>query len=185
MKWITRERPKIDRIACPWLIKNFIDKEAEFHFVPPQNVLAKSLELGAIPFDIPDVEYSHYGDNATFDYFLKKHNLTTNSALKKMAVIVRAADTDRHHLAPEAAGLWAISAGLSYNIQDDHKLLEIGFMIYDALYSWANNLTPKKHLDCSPFEKILHEIYVNHIKKEKGKKTPNWVKQLKAIVQDQ
>jgi hypothetical protein len=144
MKWITRERPKIDRIACPWLIKNFIDAEAEFIFVPKQQVFTKAKELDAIPYDIPGAEYSHEGDDCTFDYIIKKHNLT-DPALQQIAIIVRAADTDSFQLAPQAAGLWAISAGLSYNYKDDHEQLGIGLIIYDALYSWAKYVQDEKH----------------------------------------
>jgi AraC-like DNA-binding protein len=183
MKWITRERPKIDRLACPWLIKTFIDKEAEFFFVPANEVLNKSIEVDAIPFDIPNVEYSHYEEKVTFDYFLKKHNLT-DPALHRMAIIVRGADTDRHDLAPEVAGLWAITLGLSHNIKDDVKLLEIGFILYDALYTWVKHLTDVKHLEGSPFEKMLHEVYLKFIKNKKGK-SPTWVKELKHLIQDQ
>ena len=110
MKWITRERPKIDRIACPWLIKNFVDPEAEFIYVPKQMVLARAKELGAIPYDIPGAEYSHEGDECTFDFIIRKHGLT-DPALRQLALIVRAADTDRFHLAPQAAGLWAYRPG--------------------------------------------------------------------------
>ena len=144
MKWITRERPKIDRIACPWLIKNFVDPEAEFIYVPKQMVLARAKELGAIPYDIPGAEYSHEGDECTFDFIIRKHGLT-DPALRQLALIVRAADTDRFHLAPQAAGLWAISAGLSYNIPDDQEMLAIGMHLYQALYSWAKHLQSEKH----------------------------------------
>lgn len=184
MKWITRERPKIDRIACPWLIKNFIDKEAEFIFVPYDNVLPRSKELNAIPFDIPNVEYTHYEEKSTFDYFLQKHSLA-DPALTKMAIIIRGADTDRHNLAPEVAGLWAISAGLAYNFKDDYKLLEVGFLLYDALYSWAKHLSNSKHLDNSPFEKLLHEVYLKLLASKDRKKSPKWVKELKELIQDQ
>src|SRR4029077_3652454 len=109
MKWITRERPKIDRIACPWLIKNFVDQNAEFIYVPKEQVFEKAKELDAIPYDIPGAEYSHYGDACTFDYIVKKHNLT-DDAIHQIATIVRGADTASFHLAPQAAGLWAISA---------------------------------------------------------------------------
>ncbi|HEY5823787.1 MAG TPA: chromate resistance protein ChrB domain-containing protein, partial [Cyclobacteriaceae bacterium] len=122
MKWITRERPKIDRIACPWLIKRFIDKEAEIIYVPFDQVIEKSKELHAIPFDLPDVEYTHYGDECTFDYIIKKHKIN-DPALNVLAIIVRGADTDRHDLASQSSGLWAIAAGLSYNIKDDQQLL--------------------------------------------------------------
>ncbi len=144
MKWITRERPKIDRIACPWLIKNFVDSEAEFMFVPKEKVIEKAKELVAIPFDIPGVEYSHEGEFCTFDTILKKHNLT-DPALYQLALIVRGADTDRFDLAQQSAGLWAISAGLSYNHKNDFEMLAIGMKIYDALYSWAKFVSDEKH----------------------------------------
>jgi hypothetical protein len=144
MKWITRERPKIDRIACPWLIKNFVDTEAEFIYVPAEQVFEKAHELKAIPYDIAGAEYSHYGDQCSFDYIIKKHGFN-DPALIRIADIVRGADTDRFDLAPQAAGLWAISAGLSYNIQDDHRQLEVGMLIYDALYSWAKYVQHEKH----------------------------------------
>jgi len=144
MKWITRERPKIDRIACPWLIKNFIDKEAEFIYVPKEQVFEKAGELDAIPYDIPGAEYSHYGEECTFDFIIKKHQVT-DAALLQIAGIVRGADTDRFELAPQSAGLWAISAGLSYNYKDDHEMLAIGMKIYEALYSWATYVQAEKH----------------------------------------
>jgi hypothetical protein len=144
MKWITRERPKIDRIACPWLIKNFVDSQAEFIYVSKEQVFAKAKELGAIPYDIPGAEYSHEGDFCTFDYIIKKHNIH-DPAIGQIAKIVRGADTDSFELAPQAAGLWAISAGLSYNIKDDHVQLELGMKIYDALYSWAKFVKHEKH----------------------------------------
>lgn len=144
MKWITRERPKIDRIACPWLIKNFVDKDAEFVYVPKEQVFEKAAALQAIPYDIPGAEYTHYEDQCTFDYIIKKHHLT-DPALFQLASIVRGADTDRFYIAPQAAGLWAISAGLSYNIRDDHKMLAIGMQLYDALYSWAKFVQDEKH----------------------------------------
>jgi hypothetical protein len=144
MKWITRERPKIDRIACPWLIKKFVDIDAEFIYVPKDKVFEKALELNAIPYDIPRSEYSHYGDECSFDFIIKKHQLN-DPALKQLATIVRGADTDRFEIAPQAAGLWAISAGLSYNYNDDHEQLKIGMKIYDALYSWAKYAPEEKH----------------------------------------
>ena len=144
MKWITRERPKIDRIACPWLIKNFVDTEAEFIYVPKENVFKESENSGAIPYDIPGAEYSHEGEYCTFDFIIKKHQLTDN-ALQQMAVIIRGADTDRFDLAKQSAGLWAISAGLSYNYKNDFEMLEIGMKIYDALYSWAKYVSDERH----------------------------------------
>lgn len=144
MKWITRERPKIDRIACPWLLKNFVDKDAEFIYVSKEQVFAKAKELEAIPYDIPGAEYTHEGDYCTFDYIVKKHN-TTDLAIQQIATIVRGADTDCFQLAPQAAGLWAISAGLSYNYKDDHEQLTIGMKIHDALYSWSKYVQDEKH----------------------------------------
>ena len=144
MKWITRERPKIDRIGCPWLIKNFVDVEAEFIYVPKEVVFERAQALNAIPYDIMGAEYSHEGERCTFDYIVKKHSLT-DPALLQIAEIVRGADTDRFDLAPQAAGLWAISSGLSYNYSDDHAMLEIGLKIYDALYSWAKFQQNEKH----------------------------------------
>lgn len=182
MKWITRERPKIDRIACPWLIRRFVDKEAEFIYVPFEEVISKSKELNAIPFDLPEVEYTHYGDECTFDYIIKKHKLE-DAALKVMAVIVRGADTDRHDIASQSSGLWAISAGLSHNVSDDQILLEKGMMIYDALYSWAKHLQNEKHTQ-NPIENLLLDVYKKFLKHKSGK-VPGWAKELKEIIQDQ
>ena len=185
MKWITRDRPKIDRIACPWLIRKFIDHEAEFIYVSYDSVLEKAKELSAIPFDIPNVEFTHYNEFSTFDYFVKKYEID-DPAIAIIAGIVRGADTDRHDIAKESAGLWAISAGLSYNIQDDYKLLEQGIIIYDALYSWAKHLYKQNHLQNSPFENLLHEVYIRFLNEKKSSnKTPSWVKDLKEIIQDQ
>jgi hypothetical protein len=186
MKWITRERPKIDRIACPWLIKKFVDKDAEFIYVPFNQVIDKAKELNAIPFDIPGIEFTHYNDQCTFDYIIKKYEIN-DPAVLIMAVIIRGADTDRHDIAKESAGLWAVSSGLAYNITDDHKLLETGMFIYDALYSWATHLYKQKHLQNSPFENLLHEVYNRFLqpKETNKKKVPGWVKELKEIIQDQ
>lgn len=186
MKWITRERPKIDRLACPWLIKKFVDTDAEFIFVPYKEVPDKAKQLKAIPFDVPDVEFTHYEDKCTFDYIIKKYKIEDQAVLA-MAVIVRGADTDRHDIAKEAAGLLAISAGLSHNITDDYKLLETGMIIYDALYSWAAYLQQQKHLQNSPFENLLHEVYKKFLadRAKDKKKIPDWVKDLKEMIQDQ
>ncbi|MCD0465953.1 chromate resistance protein ChrB domain-containing protein [Flavobacterium sp. ENC] len=186
MKWITRERPKIDRIACPWLISKFVDQDAEFIYVPFNEVLIKAKELEAIPFDIPDVEFTHYNEQSTFDYIVKKFKID-DPAILIIAGIVRGADTDRHEIAKESAGLWAISAGLSYNITDDYKLLETGMVLYDALYSWATYLYKQNHLQNSPFENLLHQVYNKFLseKKSKNKKTPSWVTDLKEMIQDQ
>jgi len=144
MKWITRERPKIDRIACPWLITRFIDREPEFLYVPTVDVLKVSVETGAIPFDIPGVELSHEGKLCSFDTFLKKYGLA-DPALHDLAVIVRGADTDRHGLAPQCAGLLAISLGLSHNFTDDHEMLKHGMVMYDALYAWCCHARGESH----------------------------------------
>ncbi|TKK71626.1 helix-turn-helix domain-containing protein [Ilyomonas limi] len=184
MKWITRERPKIDRIACPWLIKHFVDKEAEFMYVPAEQVKERAQAIGAIPFDIPDVEFSHHEDKCTFDYIIEKYSLT-DPALQTMALIVRGADTDRHDIASQAAGLWAISAGLAYNIQDDYELLQKGMMLYDALYNWAKYLQKVKHTQ-NPVDHVFIDVYNKFIKQQSAqKKTPAWVKELKQIIQDQ
>jgi hypothetical protein len=144
MKWITRERPKIDRIACPWLIKKFVDTDAEFIYVPKEKVFDKAKELNAIPYDLPGAEYTHEGSDCTFDYIVKKHKIV-DPAVQEIAKIVRGADTDSFELAPQSAGLWAISAGLSFNYKNDHEMLSIGMKIYDALYSWAKYVQDEKH----------------------------------------
>jgi len=144
MQWITRERPKIDRIACPWLIKRFIDPEAEFLYVPTEAVFRVAEETGAIPYDIPGAELSHVDELCSFDTFLQKYWLT-DPALQSLAVIVRGADTDRLDLAPQAAGLLAISLGLSHNFQDDHEMLSYGLVIYDALYAWCKYVQAERH----------------------------------------
>ena len=144
MKWITRERPKIDRIACPWLIARFIDQAAEFVFAPPADVKRLAQELDAIPFDVEGVELSHEGPLCSFDALLAKYHLDDPS-LQELAVIVRGADTARLELAPQAAGLLAISLGLSYNFSDDREQLKQGFVLYDALYSWSRHVRGETH----------------------------------------
>lgn len=136
MKWITREKPIIDRVACPWLIKRFVDKDAEFIFVPTNQVMDKAIEYNAIPFDMPNAEYTHEGELCTFDFILKKHDLK-DPVLHRIAEIVRGGDTGHSDIAPQVAGLWAISAGLSYNLDDDQEMISVGMKIYDALYTWA------------------------------------------------
>jgi hypothetical protein len=136
-RWVTRERPKIDRIACPWLIRRFVDPGAEFLYVPTPEVRRTAQEETAVPYDIPDVEFSHDGELCSFDAFLKKFHLEKDPALADLAVIVRGADTNRLDLAPQAAGLAAISLGLSRNFADDHEMLEHGMVVYDALYAWC------------------------------------------------
>lgn len=144
MKWVTRERPKIDRIACPWLIARFIDDAPEFLYVPSNQVLAVAADTGALPYDVPDVELSHVGELCSFDAFLTKYHLT-DPALHQLAVIVRAADTARLDLAPQAAGLLALSLGLSRNFTDDHEMLRHGMLMYDALYSWCQSDRTETH----------------------------------------
>lgn len=183
MKWITREHPKIDRLACPWLIRRFVDKNAEIIYVPFDQVIQTSKELGAIPFDLPNVEYTHYGDQCTFDYIIKKHKLT-DPALNIMAEIVRGADTDRHDIAAQASGLWAISAGIAHNIRDDQKLLDTGMVIYDGLYSWARHLQDVRHTQ-NPIESLFLEVHKKVLKGKSGKRVPQWAQELKEIIQDQ
>ena len=144
MKWITRERPKIDRIACPWLIARFIDKNPEFIYVPAKDVLKAAKEKNAIPYDVPDVELSHVGELCSFDAFLKKYEMK-DPALQTLAAIVRGADTSRLDLMPQSAGLYAISLGLSHNYSDDHEMLKQGMVIYDALYSWCRSCQSEAH----------------------------------------
>ena len=144
MKWVTRERPKIDRIACPWLIARFIDKAPEFWYVPADKVLDVARDTGAIPYDVPGVEMSHVGELCSFDAFLRKYKLT-DPALQQLAVIVRGADTARLDLAPQAAGLFAISLGLSRTFSDDHEMLRHGMVMYDALYAWCRDCQKEAH----------------------------------------
>lgn len=144
MKWITRTRPKIDRIACPWLIRRFIDADAEFIFVPADQVHEQAATLDAIPFDVEGVELSHDGPLCSFDAILRKYELT-DPALQEIAVIVRGADTEHLELAPQAAGLLAISLGLSRNFADDHEQLAHGMVIYDALYAWSKHARAERH----------------------------------------
>jgi hypothetical protein len=141
---VTRERPKIDRIACPWLIKRFIDPQAEFIYVPNDSVFDEAKKLDAIPYDISGTEYSHYGEECTFDFIVKKYGLT-DKAILEIANIVRGADTHRFDLAEQSAGLWAICAGLSFNYKNDLDQLEIGMKLYDALYSWAKYVKTEIH----------------------------------------
>ncbi len=144
MKWITRERPKIDRIACPWLVVRYIDPEAEFLYVPSADVLRLAAETGAIPYDIPGVELSHVGELCSFDTFLKKYGLS-DPALQQLAAIVRGADTSRLDLTPQSAGLYAISLGLSKNFTNDHEMLGHGLVMYDALYAWCRHCQAESH----------------------------------------
>ena len=144
MQWITRERPKIDRIACPWLIARFIDKAPEFLYVPASEVLSTAKATGAVPYDIPNVELSHVGELCSFDAFLAKYGLD-DPALRQLAVIVRGADTSRLDLTPQSAGLYALSLGLSHNFSDDHEMLRHGMLMYDALYAWCRSCQAETH----------------------------------------
>jgi rhodanese-related sulfurtransferase len=135
-RWVTREHPKIDRIACPWLVLRFINPEAEFIYVPPSDVLKVAAERGAIPYDIKDVEFGHAGERCSFDAIIG-HFGVADPALDRLATIVRGADTSRPDLAPQCEGLLAISYGLSANFPDDHDMLKHGLVIYDALYTWC------------------------------------------------
>lgn len=144
MKWITRERPKIDRIACPWLIQRFVDKKAEFLYVPSQDVLRVAKEKDAIPYDVPLVELTHVGQQCSFDAFIKKYNLK-DSALEHLAEIVRAADTNTPEKSPQAPGLLAITLGLSQNIPNDHEMLKVGLTLYEALYTWCKSMVNERH----------------------------------------
>ncbi|HEU5218177.1 MAG TPA: chromate resistance protein ChrB domain-containing protein [Gemmatimonadales bacterium] len=144
MKWVTRRRPKIDRIACPWLIRRFIDPQAEFLFVPPDEVRRVAAEQDAIPFDVEGVELSHVGPLCSFDALLSKYRLT-DPALQELARIVRGADTAQLGLAPQCAGLLAISLGLSHNFADDQEQLRHGMVVYDALYSWCRDVRSETH----------------------------------------
>ena len=145
MKWITRERPKIDRIACPWLIARFIDKAPEFLYVPAGDVLRVAQETGAVPYDVPGVEMTHAGELCSFDAFMAKHQLHDDPALAQLALIVRGADTDRLKLTPQSAGLYAISLGLSQCFRDDHAMLAQGMVMYDALYAWCQSCQGETH----------------------------------------
>lgn len=136
-RWVTRERPKIDRIACPWLVARFVDPEAEFLYVPSRDVLRAAKEREAIPYDVPDVRFSHDGELCSFDAFLKAYRLTSDPALARLALIVRGADTGHLELAPQAPGLLALSLGMSRNFKDDHEMLKHGLVMYDALYAWC------------------------------------------------
>jgi len=144
MKWVTRERPKIDRIACPWLIARFIDTEPDFRYVPAGEVLAVAQKTGAVPYDIPGVEMSHVGELCSFDAFLSKYALD-DPALAQLATIVRGADTSRLDLAPQSPGLYALSLGLSQTFADDHEMLKHGMVMYDALYAWCKSCQAETH----------------------------------------
>ena len=143
---MTRRRPKIDRVACPWLIRRFIDADARILFVDPPEVPAVARRPAAFPFDIEGVELSHEGERCTFDTMLKLFGLESEPSLARLALIVRGADTARPDLAPEAAGLHAVSLGLSALAgDDDHGLLRHGFIVYDALFAWLRFAADERH----------------------------------------
>jgi rhodanese-related sulfurtransferase len=144
--WVTRRRPKLDRVACPWLIRRFLDPQARILFVDPDQVQNVARESGGVPFDIKDVELSHEGERCTFDTMLKLFGLEDEPSLAKLALIVRGADTARPDLAPEAAGLHAVALGLSALAgDDDHGLLQHGFLVYDALFAWLRFAADERH----------------------------------------
>ncbi|CAJ0817874.1 Protein ChrB [Ralstonia wenshanensis] len=145
MQWITRERPKIDRIACPWLIARFIDETPDFLYVPPGDVLRLARDTGAIPYDVPGVELSHVGELCSFDAFLDKYRLGDDPALQHLARIVRGADSSRLDMTPQSSGLYAISLGLSHVFADDLAMLEHGLVMYDALYAWCKHCQAETH----------------------------------------
>ena len=144
MKWVTRHRPKIDRIACPWLIARFVDNEPEFLYVPPERVMAVAKETGAIPYDVEGVELTHEGPLCSFDAILKKYGLR-DPALAEMAAIIRGADTNRHDLAAQCPGVYAVLIGLSHVFGDDHEQLRHGMVVCDALYAWCKQARGEKH----------------------------------------
>jgi hypothetical protein len=149
MKWITREKVKVDRVACPWLIRKFVDKDAEFHFVPADKVLEEAEHLGATPFDVKGVELGHHGKECSFEAILKKYDLAGDSALVLLAKIVNGADTDNtlwHQ--PEGAGLEAIAEGFRHlGFKDDHEINAAEWIVYDALYAYCQEMVRQGKLD--------------------------------------
>ena len=143
-KWITRERPKIDRIACPWLIRRFIDPLAEFLYVPAAQVVSAAKSLSATPYDVPNVQFSHRGEECSFDAFISDFEIN-DPVLSDLAAIVRGADTGRPKLTPQSPGLLAISLGLSALYPNDHEMLEHGMVVYDALYAWLKSARAEVH----------------------------------------
>jgi len=144
-RWVTRERPKIDRIACPWLISRFVDRGAEFLYVPTKQVRETAQARDAIPYDVPDVHFTHEGELCSFDTFIKHYRLGADPALQRLALIVRGADTAKLDLAPQASGLAAVSLGLSRIFPDDHEMLKHGMVLYDALYAWCKEGQDEVH----------------------------------------
>jgi len=149
MKWITREKVKVDRVACPWLIRKFVDQDAEFHFVPADKVLEEAEHLGATPFDVKGVELGHHGKECSFDAVLRKYDLAGDSALVLLAKIVNGADTDNtlwHQ--PEGAGLEAIAEGFRHlGFKDDHEINAAEWIVYDALYAYCQEMVRQGKLD--------------------------------------
>ena len=149
MKWITREKVKVDRVACPWLIRKFVDQDAEFHFVPADKVLEEAEHLGATPFDVKGVEVGHHGKECSFEAILKKYDLAGDSALVLLAKIVNGADTDNtlwHQ--PEGAGLEAIAEGFRHlGFKDDHEINAAEWIVYDALYAYCQEMVRQGNLD--------------------------------------
>jgi hypothetical protein len=147
MKWVTREHAKVDRIACPWLIKNFVDKDAQFLFVPAHKVIDKAKEQNAIPFDVPNVELGHHGEECSFDAIMKKYALGKKEpALLELAKIVRGADTPNRALTPQSEGLVAIAAGFNIISKDDYDNMSKQFYLYDALYAFCKSNDKKAAL---------------------------------------
>lgn len=144
MQWITRRRPKIDRIACPWLIQRFVDKAAEFLYVAPEDVKSTAARTGAIPYDVEGVELTHDGPLCSFDAIMRKYALDA-PGLAEMATIIRGADTDRHDVAPQCPGVYAILIGLSHSFADDHEQLAHGMVVCDALYAWCKHARHERH----------------------------------------
>src|SRR6267143_1517979 len=138
-RWVTRERPKIDRIACPWLISRFVDRDAEFLYVPSKQVRDVATVREAVPYDVPEVYFTHQGELCSFDAFIKHYRLGGDPALARLALVVRGADTAKLDLAPQAPGLAAVSLGLSRIFLDDHEMLKHGMVLYDALYAWCKD----------------------------------------------
>jgi rhodanese-related sulfurtransferase len=143
-KWVTREHPKIDRIACPWLIRRFIDPGAEFIYVPKDQVLSVAKQTGGTPYDIDGVLFTHEGERCSFDTILRIYEIK-DASLDHLATMVRGADTSRHDLSPQCGGLFAISLGLSANFPHDHEMLKHGMVMYDALYTWCRSLQAETH----------------------------------------
>jgi rhodanese-related sulfurtransferase len=144
-RWVTRERPKIDRIACPWLIRRFIDPDAAFLYVPTAEVFATAERTGAVAYDIPGAPFAHDGALCSFDAFIAHYDLGDDPGLGRLAAIVRGADTSRLDLTPASTGLFAVSLGLSALFADDHRMLRHGLVIYDALYLWCRSLQDETH----------------------------------------